>query len=181
MPVPTRPRSPGFRVRSETATRSAPASPGCAYAGIGRSGSSRWMRTSVTRGDPTDAVRRAACQAGHVGEYRERLSVPVSWWIISAATVVTLFVITAVPAGLPAGIIVGAVTLLVLLALLLRYGAARVEVDADHLHAGRAVIERVHLGTAEALTGEAARNAFGRDCDPKAYLLLRSYAPGAVR
>src|SRR5689334_15936785 len=107
MPVPTRPRSPGLRVRSETATRSAPASPGCAYAGIGRSGSSRWIRTSVTRGDPTDARRDLACQAGtvghYMGEYRERLSVPVSWWIISAAAVVTLFGITAVPAGLLAG------------------------------------------------------------------------------
>ncbi|MFF1816500.1 DUF3093 domain-containing protein [Kribbella sp. NPDC058245] len=106
---------------------------------------------------------------------------PVSWWIISAAAVVTLFAITAVPVGLLAGLIVAAVTVAVLLAILLRYGAARVEVDTEHLRAGRAVIERAHLGAAEALTGEAARNAFGRDCDPKAYLLLRSYASGAVR
>ncbi|MET7282645.1 DUF3093 domain-containing protein [Kribbella sp. NPDC005582] len=106
---------------------------------------------------------------------------PVSWWIISAAAVVTLFGITAVPAGPLAGTIVGAVALLVLLALLIRYGAARVEVDADRFHAGRAAIERRYLGTAEALTGEDARNAFGRDCDPQAYLLLRSYARGAVR
>ncbi|MFI5734582.1 DUF3093 domain-containing protein [Kribbella sp. NPDC051587] len=106
---------------------------------------------------------------------------PVSWWIISAAAVVTLFAITAVPVSLLAGLIVAAVAVAVLLTLLLRYGAARVEVDAERLRAGRAVIERAHLGAAEALTGEAARNAFGRDCDPKAYLLLRSYAPGAVR
>ncbi|MFB6722416.1 DUF3093 domain-containing protein [Kribbella sp. NPDC056345] len=116
-----------------------------------------------------------------MGEYREKLSVPVSWWIISAAAVVTLFAITAVPAGLLAGVIVGAVALLALLALLIRYGGARVEVDAERLRAGRAVIERAHLGAAEALTGEDARNAFGRDCDPQAYLLLRSYARGAVR
>jgi len=116
-----------------------------------------------------------------MGEYRERLSVPVSWWIISAAAVVTLFGITAVPAGLLAGTIVGAVALLVLLALLIRYGAARVEVDAGQFRAGRAVIERRYLGAAEALTGQDARNAFGRDCDPQAYLLLRSYARGAVR
>ncbi|WP_405058234.1 DUF3093 domain-containing protein [Kribbella sp. NBC_01505] len=116
-----------------------------------------------------------------MGVYREKLSVPLSWWIISAAAVVTLFGITAVPAGLPAGIIVGGITLAVLLTILIRYGGARVEVDADRLRAGRAVIERAHLGPVEALTGEAARNAFGRDCDPKAYLLLRSYAPGAVR
>jgi hypothetical protein len=54
-------------------------------------------------------------------------------------------------------------------------------VDAERLRAGRAVIERSYLGKVEALTGEDARNAYGRDCDPRAYLLLRSYVHGAVR
>jgi len=113
--------------------------------------------------------------------YRERLSVPVSWWIIAAAAVVTLFGITAVPAGLVAGLAVGGVSLVLLVLFFVRYGAARVEVDEQRLRAGRAVIERAHLGTVEALTGEDARNAFGRECDPKAYLLLRSYVREAVR
>jgi hypothetical protein len=107
--------------------------------------------------------------------------VPVSWWIISAATVITLFVIVAVPAGTIAGGVVGGLAAVLLLALFLRYGGARVEVDAERLRAGRAEIERSYLGDVEALTGDAARNAFGRDCDPKAYLVLRSYLPGAVR
>lgn len=116
-----------------------------------------------------------------MGAYRERLSVPVSWWIIAAAAVATLWLITAVPAGTIAGVAVGGVALVLLLVFLLRYGGARIEVDAQRLRAGRAVIERAHLGKVEALTGEDARRAFGRDCDPKAYLLLRSYASGAVR
>jgi hypothetical protein len=113
--------------------------------------------------------------------YRESLRVPVSWWIISAATAITLFVIVAVPAGTIAGGVVGGLAAVLLLALFLRYGGARVEVDAERLRAGRAEIERSYLGDVEALTGDAARNAFGRDCDPKAYLVLRSYLPGAVR
>jgi hypothetical protein len=113
--------------------------------------------------------------------YRESLRVPVSWWIISAATVITLFVIVAVPAGTIARGVVGGLAAVLLLALFLRYGGARVEVDAERLRAGRAEIERSYLGDVEALTGDAARNAFGRDCDPKAYLVLRSYLPGAVR
>ncbi|HWD80931.1 MAG TPA: DUF3093 domain-containing protein [Kribbella sp.] len=113
--------------------------------------------------------------------YRESLRVPVSWWIIAAAAVITLFVIVAVPVGTIAGAIVGGLAAVLLLALFLRYGGARVEVDEQHLRAGRAQIDRTYLGDAEALTGEAARNAFGRDCDPKAYLVLRSYLPGAVR
>jgi hypothetical protein len=116
-----------------------------------------------------------------VGTYRERLSVPVSWWIIAAALVVTLFVITVVPVGIFAGVLVGGTALLVLVLFYLQYGAAVVEVDAERLRAGRAVIERAHLGTVEPLTGDDARYAFGRDCDPKAYLLLRSYVRGAVR
>ncbi|MDX6241690.1 MAG: hypothetical protein QOG10_6514 [Kribbellaceae bacterium] len=102
------------------------------------------------------------------------------WWLIATALVLTLWVITAVPAGNVAGLAVAGVATVLLVTLFLRYGAV-VEVDAQMLRAGRARIERHYLGTAEALTGEAARNAFGRDCDPKAYLVLRSYAPGAVR
>ncbi|MGZ0146336.1 DUF3093 domain-containing protein [Kribbella sp. WER1] len=113
--------------------------------------------------------------------YRESLRVPVSWWIIAVATVITLFVIVAVPAGTPAGAIVGGLAAVLLLGLFLRYGGARVEVDGQRLRAGRAEIDRTYLGDVEALTGDAARNAFGRDCDPKAYLVLRSYLPGAVR
>jgi hypothetical protein len=116
-----------------------------------------------------------------VGSYRERLSVPVFWWIVAAAFVVTLFVITYVPVGSFAGVLVGGTALLLLVLFFLGYGAARVEVDAERLQAGRASIERVHLGKVEALTGDDARHAFGRDCDPKAYLLLRSYVRGAVR
>jgi hypothetical protein len=109
------------------------------------------------------------------------LSVPVRWWIVAALAVLTVFVITAVPAGTLAGVVVAGVVAVALTALFIRYGGALVEVDAERLRAGRASIERVHLGKAEALTGEAVRNAFGRDCDPAAYLVLRSYLPGAVR
>ncbi len=117
----------------------------------------------------------------HVVDYRERLRVPVLWWVIAAAAVTTLYVITAVPAGIIAGVAVGAIAAAVLITLFLRYGGAVVEVDAQKLRAGRASIEREYLGKVEPLTGKAARNAFGRDCDPAAYLVLRSYLPGAVR
>jgi hypothetical protein len=116
-----------------------------------------------------------------VGTYREVLRVPVSWWIVAAAAVITLFGIVAVPVGTLAGAVVGGLAAVLLLALFLRYGGARVEVDDQRLHAGRAEIDRTYLGTVEPLTGDDARNAFGRDCDPKAFLVLRSYISGAVR
>lgn len=116
-----------------------------------------------------------------MGSYRERLSVPVSWWIIATALVITLFVITYVPVGSFGGAFVGGLAALLVVLFFLQYGAAVVEVDGERLRAGRAVIGRAHLGKVEALTGDDARHAFGRDCDPKAYLLLRSYVRGAVR
>lgn len=114
-------------------------------------------------------------------QYRERLSVPVSWWIIATAAVITLYVITAVPAGLGAGIAVAGIAAALLVTLFIRYGGAVVAVDSEKLRAGKAAIEREYLGKAEALSGDDARNAFGRDCDPAAYLVLRSYLRGAVR
>jgi len=116
-----------------------------------------------------------------VEQYRERLSVPVSWWVIATAAVITLYVITAVPAGVGAGIAVAGIAAVLLLTLFTRYGGAVVAVDSEKLRAGRAAIEREYLGKAEPLSGDDARNAFGRDCDPAAYLVLRSYLTGAVR
>ncbi|WP_344116206.1 DUF3093 domain-containing protein [Kribbella alba] len=116
-----------------------------------------------------------------VAGYKERLSVPVRWWVIAAIAVLTLWVITAVPAGNIAGFAVAGLAAVLLSVLFLQYGGAVVEVDAANLRAGRASIERTYLGKATPLTGEDARNAFGRDCDPRAFLVLRSYLPGAVR
>jgi len=116
-----------------------------------------------------------------VEQYRERLSVPLSWWIIATAAVVTLYVITAVPAGVGAGIAVAGIAAVLLVTLFIRYGGAVVAVDSEKLRAGKAAIEREYLGKAEPLSGDDARNAFGRDCDPAAYLVLRSYLRGAVR
>ena len=103
------------------------------------------------------------------------------WWIIAAVTVLTLWLITAVPAGNIAGFAVAGVAAVLLVVLFVRYGGAVVEVDAQKLRAGHASIDRSYVGSAVPLTGEDARNAFGRDCDPAAYLVLRSYTPGAVR
>jgi hypothetical protein len=116
-----------------------------------------------------------------VSTYHERLSVPVRWWFIAALAVFTLWLITAVPAGNVAGLIVAGIAAVLLTVLFLRYGGAVVAVDAQRLRAGRATIDRVYLGKVEPLTGEAVQHAFGRDCDPAAYLVLRSYLRGAVR
>jgi hypothetical protein len=113
--------------------------------------------------------------------YRERLSVPVRWWLLAVCAVLMLWLIIGVPTGPVVGLTVAAVAAILLTIGFLRYGGATIEVDAHSLRAGRAGIDRSYLGSVEALSGEAARTAFGRGCDPKAYLLLRGYVSGAVR
>jgi hypothetical protein len=113
--------------------------------------------------------------------YRERLIVPASWWFAAAGTglvVVIILVVTHLPV-----IVVLASAVLVTLAvgwLLYRYSAV-IEVSPAGLGAGRALLPWWACGAVCALGGDEVRAAFGVDADARAYLLLRSYCPGAVR
>ncbi|GAA1475746.1 DUF3093 domain-containing protein [Nocardioides aestuarii] len=114
-------------------------------------------------------------------QYAERLTVPLRWWVQGTMLVVSLWLATVV--ALP-GIVawtVTAVGLALMAAVLLSYGAARIEVGESRLRAGRAGIEVRHLGDATALDADAARRLAGRDADARAYLLLRPYLKRAVR
>lgn len=113
--------------------------------------------------------------------YRERLSVPATWWLVTALALATTWLIITVPAGPIAGTVVTLVGLALFVAAYQRYGGTTIQVDAERLAAGRASIERTYLGEVEALTGDAARTATGRDCDARAYLLLRPYLRDVVR
>lgn len=113
--------------------------------------------------------------------YRERLGAPAGWWLIGLAGLATVWVVTAVPAGLLAATVVTAIAAVLVAVVLIGYGAAEVSVDAEMLRAGRASIERRYLGDVAALEGDQARTASGRDADHRAYLLLRPYVRGAVR
>lgn len=113
--------------------------------------------------------------------YTERLRIPVRWWLITAAGLFALWLAVQAATGpVPAlGFTVACAVLAAVV--LIRYGAAPVTVDGTTFTAGKARIGLEHLGPVEPLTGEQARLARGRDCDPRAYLVLRPYLSGAVR
>ncbi|MEP7736773.1 DUF3093 domain-containing protein [Nocardioides sp. 31GB23] len=113
--------------------------------------------------------------------YRERLSVPLRWWVQGTMLVASLWlaVIVAVPEALAWAITGVAVALLA--ALLLGYGSPVISVADGVLRAGRARIEVRHLGAVQALDAEGARRAAGVEADARAYLLLRPYRKRAVR
>jgi energy-coupling factor transporter transmembrane protein EcfT len=114
-------------------------------------------------------------------EYRERLFVPLRWWVQGVMFVATLWLalVVAVPG---AWAWAGTAAVLALMALaFVAYGSACIVVADGQLSAGRARIEAPYLGRADALDAEASRRTAGVDADARAFLLLRPYLKRAVK
>jgi energy-coupling factor transporter transmembrane protein EcfT len=118
---------------------------------------------------------------GPVPAYRERLSVPLRWWVQGVMFVATLWLalVVAIP-GVWAWSATAAVLGLMALAFA-AYGSATIVVADGHLRAGRARIGAAYLGAALALDAEASRRTAGVDADARAYLVLRPYLKRAVK
>ncbi|MGW6914563.1 DUF3093 domain-containing protein [Kitasatospora sp. NPDC054939] len=112
--------------------------------------------------------------------YDERLTVPRSWWLFPAALGLTLALIllrfSGVGAliGLVVGVAVGAVAIS-------SYGSARIRVVQGSLVAGQARIPVDALGAAQPLSPAEAVAWRGVKSDPRAFMLLRSYVPTALK
>ena len=112
--------------------------------------------------------------------FREKLSAPISWYVLAWAF------------GLCFGIIflvfnpwqsLGALVGVGLLSswVVANYGRQRIEVTAEGITAGAAVLPAAVLGRAKALDREAARALRTSEADARAFMLLRSYVATAVR
>ncbi|MFD7287444.1 DUF3093 domain-containing protein [Streptomyces sp. NPDC057539] len=112
--------------------------------------------------------------------YDERLTAPPSWWGIAALIAVAGGLITLPMGVLPMlGGVIGAGALAA--AGVSSYGSARIRVVADSLVAGTARIPVAALGDAQVLDAEEARAWRLHKADPRAFMLLRSYVPTALR
>ncbi len=118
---------------------------------------------------------------GSDAPYAERLYVPVSWWLLGALFVVSVGWAFFVATPLVAALVATVVTSLLVGALLLNFGAAQVRVDAEALHAGRAVLPLGNVGAVEALDAAATRRLLGPGADARAFLVTRPYCRTAVR
>lgn len=112
--------------------------------------------------------------------YEERLTAPRSWWLISFLVGVS-FALILLPfgtlpmlGGLAGGTAVAAVAAS-------SYGSMRIRIVGDSLLAGEAKIPVSALGEAEVLDAEEARAWRTYKADTRAFLLLRSYIPTALR
>ena len=113
--------------------------------------------------------------------YREKLSVPLRWWVQGTMLVATFWLAFVVAAPALVAWSATAVLLLIMVGLFLGYGAPRVEVGDGWLRAGRARIAGEFLGDAEPLDAAETRRVAGPAADARAYLLLRPYLKRAVR
>ncbi|MEU3340337.1 DUF3093 domain-containing protein [Streptomyces sp. NPDC002144] len=112
--------------------------------------------------------------------YEERLTAPRSWWLISFLVGVS-FALILLPFGtLPLlGGLVGGTAVAAVMAS--SYGSVRIRVVGGSLIAGEAKIPVTALGDTEVLEGEEARAWRTYKADTRAFLLLRSYIPTALR
>ncbi|MFI5534394.1 DUF3093 domain-containing protein [Kitasatospora sp. NPDC051853] len=112
--------------------------------------------------------------------YDERLTVPRSWWLLPVALGLTLGLImirfdaVAALVALVIGLVAGA-------AALSSYGSARIRVVQGSLVAGQARIPAEALGTAHVLNPAETVAWRTVKADPRAFMLLRSYVPTALR
>lgn len=116
-----------------------------------------------------------------MSSYRERLWVPVRWWLLALLFAGAVWLAYQHAYGPRVSVPAGLATFALGAALLIGYGRATVAVEPDKLVAGRARLPLWAVGEIEVLDAEAARRARGPEADPRAYLLLRSYVRGAVR
>lgn len=115
------------------------------------------------------------------GSYRERLFVPLRWWV--QATMLLASVWLAFIVAMPAPAAWAATGVLVALTFggFLWLGSARVEVRDRVLYAGPAHISVDLLGPVEPLDPEATRRVHGVEADARAFLYTRPYLRRAVK
>jgi hypothetical protein len=120
--------------------------------------------------------------------YHERLRVPLSWWLLGLAAVVLLGaelvpLLNAVPVtsvGALVSLAAYAVFACGVVAMLISWGRARIEVTPAEVRAGRARLPMAAVGDVTVLGEAQARALRGRHADPSAYLLTRPFLRQAV-
>jgi hypothetical protein len=127
----------------------------------------------------TDPVAAGSAQFGAV--YRERLHVPLRWWVQATMFLATFWL--ALTVALPGWMAATASIALLtgVFGLFGWLGSVQVEVRDGVLHAGPARIPLAQVGTAEPLDKEATRRVHGVDADARAYLVTRPYISRSVK
>jgi Protein of unknown function (DUF3093) len=113
--------------------------------------------------------------------YRERLAVPVAWWILAVPVIVLLgaYGIYANLSG-PIVLIIYAVFTVGGAAALLIWGSSLIEVGDGELRAAGGVLPLSRVTDVRALDAQQAAAMRGPRADPAAHMLIRPYLKTAV-
>jgi hypothetical protein len=127
----------------------------------------------------TDPVAAGTGQFAAV--YRERLHVPLRWWVQATMFLATFWL--ALTVAMPGWLAwsASAALLLGVYGIFAWLGAPEIEVRDGVLHAGDARIALSRIGAVEALDKDAARRVHGVEADARAFLLTRPYVARAVK
>lgn len=120
-------------------------------------------------------------QSGTVSAYRERLTAPLSWWVMVVAFGLVWGWLMLVATNRPIAIGAAVVATLVAGSLVWGYGSVVVEAGADGLRVGSARLPRAHIGDVRALDARGFRDELGPQADGRAWLRTRPYIDAGVR
>jgi hypothetical protein len=111
--------------------------------------------------------------------FRERLTVPVIWWVLASLFALSVLLAVGAYLGPIWGVGTAAAAMLVAAAIFMS-ASILISVDAHELRVGRASIDHVYIANCRALDAEATRRLAGVDADARAHLVLRPYVKTAV-
>jgi len=111
--------------------------------------------------------------------FRERLAVPIIWWVLAGLFSLSVLVAVGTYLGPAWGLGTSIATLLVAAAI---FGSAAIliSVDEQEIRVGRASIEHAYIATCRALDAEQTRRRTGVEADARAHLVLRPYIKTTV-
>lgn len=112
--------------------------------------------------------------------YRERLGVPVSWWLAGAGLVIIFGTLTWAGFTVTIGMIVYLVLGVLVALALLRWSATVVSVYSDGIAVGKRRLALARIGEVSALDEEQTTALRGPKADPAAFMVIRPFLPESV-
>jgi hypothetical protein len=111
--------------------------------------------------------------------FRERLSVPLIWWVLAGLFALTVLLAVGAYLG-PTWGIGTSVAAMLIAAAIFASASIVISVDDREVRVGRASIEHAFIADCRALDATATRERAGVEADARAYLVLRPYVKTAV-
>ncbi len=115
-----------------------------------------------------------------MSRYRERLTVPVHWWLLLLGFAASMAFVFQQPFGPTVSLPIAGAVLVTGIVVLARYGSVRIEVGPSGLRAGRAHLPSAALGAVSSWSGADAVRARGPELSAHAYAVLRGYVDPVV-